>query len=79
MSAPRSLTVGRLREFIKELDEEKGAEAADAMLVHIMDLDPETHASNDDERSNIATNIETDRFGEDEPWVVSIYRWWSQP
>lgn len=69
-----ALTVGQLRAFLAQVEKTHGKDL-DEYPVHIMDLDK----ADVDEGCNLATHVEIDRFDEDEPSVVSIYKWQEAP
>jgi P2-related tail formation protein len=66
------LTVGGLLKFVESMRSVRPD--IEALPIHIMDLDKPSE-DDSDSLANLATHVEVDRFDEDGPLVVSIYKW----
>ncbi len=70
-----ALTVGALRQFLAAIEAKHPRVDLNGLRIHIMDMDRLPEHDND-EGTNIATDVEIDRFDHDDDRdVLSIMKW----
>ncbi len=72
------LTIGKLKEWIRNYEEHRGEGTLDDLPIHLMVMDDES-SDNADSRFRFATHVETDRFDDEGGDCVSIVVWNSKP